>query len=74
MVIFVLLILTYNHGQNILDKLIRLSEIDDPSEYFAANISQFSSATVKIGFLDVYLVTCSQSKLFRVFQKFFEIF
>ena len=43
MVIFVLLILTYNHGQNILDKFTRLSKIDDPLECFAANISQFSS-------------------------------
>ena len=50
MVIFVLLILTYNHGQNILDKLTRLSEIDYPSECFAANISQFPSVTVNIGF------------------------
>ena len=52
MVIFALLILTYNHGQNILDKFITLSEIDVTSDCFAANFSEFSSATVKIWILD----------------------
>ena len=52
MVTFVSFILTYSHGENILDKFTKISAIDISLECFADDFSQFFSATIKIWLLD----------------------
>ena len=57
----------YNHGQNIVDKLAKLSKIGVSLEWFTGDVSQYSSTTMKLLFSDDLLWTCFQ---FQVFQGF----
>ena len=53
---------SYNHGQDITDKLTKLSKIDFSMECFTADLMQFFSATVKLCLLDSELSNCYQFK------------
>ena len=56
-----------NHGQNVVDKLTKLSKITSSVGYFTADILQFSSTTVKTCLLDDRLGTGHK---FQAFQEF----
>ena len=57
-----------NHGQNIVDKLMKLSKIGFSMECFTADFLQFFSATVKICLWDSRLGNCHQ---FKACQRFY---
>ena len=59
--------LFYNLGQNIVDKLTKLSELGFSMECFTVNLVQFSSKTIEIFLQGGRLGTCHQ---FQTFQEF----
>ena len=55
----------YNIGKYIVDKFTKLSKTVFPMEFFSTDISQYSSANVKILWVAVLVLTIS----FLAFQK-----
>ena len=55
----------YNLGQNIVNKLTKLSKIGYSMEYFTADFLQFSSSTIKIYLMRDRLSTQHQFQAFQ---------